>query len=72
LTKGWHISGGHVPGVRFYNVCGRPEKAIAILLTGEDHDLLITEVEEPAAVAARINLALEASGSPLLSECVAV
>ena len=72
LTKGWYKTGGQFSGVRFYNVRGHREKAIAILLTGEEGDLLITEVAEPAVVAARINLALEASDEPSLQERVVV
>ena len=72
LTEGWLTTGGQFSGVRFYNVRGHHEKAIAILLTGEEGDLLVTEVDEPAVVAARINLALESADEPSLQECVAV
>jgi hypothetical protein len=72
LTKGRHTTGGRLPGIRSYNVRGHREKAITILLTGEEGDVLVTEVDEPAAVAVRINLALEASDEPSSRECVTV
>lgn len=63
LWRGWRIPGVHLPGVRFYDVHGHPEKTLVIRLKGETYDRLIVEVPDPDEVVARVNEALEASRS---------
>ena len=64
LWRGWRIPGIHMPGVRFYDVRGHPEKTIVIHLRDETYDRLIVEVQDPAEVVAKIN---EAAGAPTRS-----
>jgi hypothetical protein len=61
LWRGWRIPGVHLPGVRFYDVHGHPDKTIVIHLKDETHDRLIVEVQDPAEVVAKINDAVGAS-----------
>ena len=61
LWRGWRIPGVHLPGVRFYDVHGHPERTIVIHLTDETYDRLIVEVQDPAEVVAKINEAAGAS-----------
>ncbi len=49
-----------IPGVRFYDVHGHPDKTIVINLKGETYERLIVEVEDPAGVVAKINHAVGA------------
>ena len=55
LWRGWRIPGVHLPGVRFYDVHGHRDKTIVIHLHDDIYDRLIVEVEDPAAVVAKIN-----------------
>jgi hypothetical protein len=55
LWRGWRIPGVHLPGVRFYDVHGHPDKTIVIHLKDETYDRLIVEVQDPAEVVAKIN-----------------
>jgi mRNA-degrading endonuclease HigB of HigAB toxin-antitoxin module len=50
-----------IPGVRFYDVHGYPDKTIVINVKGETYERLIVEVEDPAEVVAKINEAVGAS-----------
>ena len=61
LWRGWRIPGVHLPGVRFYDVTGHPDKTIVIRLKDETYDRLIVEVQDPAEVVAKINEAVGAS-----------
>ena len=61
LWRGWRIPGVHLPGVRFYDVHGHPDKTIVIRLKHETYDRLIVEVQNPAEVVAKINDAVSAS-----------
>ncbi len=61
LWRGWRIPGVHLPGVRFYDVHGHPDKTIVIHLKDETYDRLIVEVQDPAEVVAKINDAVDAS-----------
>ena len=60
LWRGWRIPGVHIPGVRFYDVHGHPDKTIVINVKGETYERLIVEVEDPAGVVAKINEAVGA------------
>jgi hypothetical protein len=60
VWRGWRVPGVKVPGVRFYAVRGRRDKTLVIWLKDETYERLITEVEEPAAVAESINEAVGA------------
>ena len=61
LWRGWRLPGVRVPGVRFYDVHGHPDKTIVIHVGGETYERLIVEVENPAEVVAKINEAVGAS-----------
>jgi hypothetical protein len=61
LWRGWRIPGVHLPGVRFYDVHGHPDKTIVIHLKDETYDRLIVEVQDPADTVAKINDAVGAS-----------
>jgi hypothetical protein len=61
LWRGWRIPGVHLPGVRFYDVHGHPNKTIVIRLKDETYDRIIVEVQDPAEVVAKINDAVGAS-----------
>jgi hypothetical protein len=61
LWRGWRIPGIHLPGVRFYDVHGHPDKTIVIHLKDETYDRVIVEVQNPAEVVAKINDAAGAS-----------
>ena len=61
LWRGWRIPGVHLPGIRFYDVHGHPERTIVIHLKDETYDRLIVEVQDPAEVVAKINEAVGAS-----------
>jgi hypothetical protein len=61
LWRGWRIPGVHLPGVRFYDVHGHPDKTIVIHLKDETYGRLIVEVQDPAEVVAKINDAVGAS-----------
>jgi hypothetical protein len=61
LWRGWRAPGMHVPGVRFFDVHGLPDKTIVIHLKDETYDRMIVEVEDPAEVVAKINDAVGAS-----------
>jgi hypothetical protein len=61
LWRGWRLPGVRVPGVRFYDVHGHPDKTIVIHVGGETYERLIVEVEDPAEVVAKINEAVGAS-----------
>jgi hypothetical protein len=61
LWRGWRMPGVHLPGVRFYDVHGHPDKTIVIHLKDETYDRLIVEVQDPAQVVAKINEAVGAS-----------
>jgi len=61
LWRGWRIPGVHLPGVRFYDVHGHPDKTIVIHLKDETYSRLIVEVQDPAEVVAKINAAIGAS-----------
>jgi hypothetical protein len=61
LCRGWRMPGVHMPGVRFYDVHGHPDKTIVIRLKDETYDRLIVEVQDPAQVVAKINEAVGAS-----------
>lgn len=50
-----------VPGARFYNVHGHREKTVVIRLKDERYDVIVTEVNDPAAVVAQVNQAVEAN-----------
>jgi uncharacterized protein (DUF1778 family) len=54
------VPGVKVPGVRFYGVQGRRDKTMVIRLKDETYDRLITEVEDPAEAAEKINEAVAA------------
>ena len=60
VWRGWRVPGVKVPGVRFYAVRGRREKTLVIWLKDETYERLVTEVEDPAEVAERINEAVGA------------
>ena len=64
LWRGWRLPGVHIPGVRFYDVHGYPDKTIVINVNDETYDRLIVEVEDPAEVVAKINEAVGASERP--------
>jgi hypothetical protein len=57
VWRGWRVPGVKVPGVRFYAVRGRRDKTLVISLKDETYERLITEVQDPAAVAEKINAA---------------
>ena len=61
LWRGWRLPGVRIPGVRFYDVHGHPDKTIVIHVEGETYERLIVEVEDPAEVVAKINEAVGAS-----------
>ena len=61
LWRGWRLPGVHIPGVRFYDVHGHPDKTIVINVKSETYERLIVEVEDPAEVVAKINEAVGAS-----------
>jgi hypothetical protein len=61
LWRGWRIPGVHLPGVRFYDVHGHPDKTIVVYLEHETNDRLIVEVPDPDEVIRRVNEALEAA-----------
>ncbi len=61
LWRGWRIPGVHLPGVRFYDVHGHPERTILIRLKDETYDRLIVEVQNPGEVVSKINEAAGAS-----------
>jgi hypothetical protein len=58
VWRGWRVPGVKVPGVRFYAVRGRRDKMLVIWLKDETYERLVTEVEDPAAVAESINEAV--------------
>ncbi len=60
LWRGWRVPGVKIPGVRFYDVHGHPDKTIVIDVKGETYERLIVEVEDPAEVVAKINEAVGA------------
>lgn len=60
LWRGWRLPGVKIPGVRFYDVHGHPDKTIVINVKGETYERLIVEVEDPAGVVAKINEAVGA------------
>ena len=60
LWRGWRLPGVRIPGVRFYDVHGHPDKTIVIHLKDETYERLIVEVEDPAEVVAKINEAVGA------------
>ena len=60
VWRGWRVPGVKVPGVRFYAVHGRRDKTMVIRLKDETYDRLITEVQDPAEVAEKINEAVAA------------
>ena len=60
VWRGWRVPGVKVPGVRFYGVQGRRDKTMVIRLKDETYDRLITEVEDPAEAAEKINEAVAA------------
>ena len=60
VWKGCRLPGIKVPGVQFYAMHGRRDKALVIWLEHESCERLITEVEDPVEVAQQIN---EAVGS---------
>jgi hypothetical protein len=60
VWRGWRVPGVKVPGVRFYAVRGRRDKTLVIWLKDETYERLVTEVEDPAAVAESINEAVDA------------
>jgi hypothetical protein len=60
LWRGWRLPGVKIPGVRFYDVHGHPDKTIVIDVKGETYERLIVEVEDPAGVVAKINEAVGA------------
>ncbi|HEV3476106.1 MAG TPA: hypothetical protein VG127_01365 [Rubrobacteraceae bacterium] len=61
LWRVWRIPGVHLPGVRFYDVHGHPDKTVVIHLKDETYDRLIVEVQDPAETVAKINDAVGAS-----------
>ena len=61
LWRGWRIPGVRIPGVRFYDLHGHPDKTIVINVKGETYERVIVEVEDPAEVVAKINDAVGAS-----------
>jgi hypothetical protein len=61
LWRGWRIPGVHLPGVRFFDVHGHPDKTIVIHLKDETYRRIIVEVQDPAEVVATINDAVGAS-----------
>ena len=63
VWRGWRVPGVHVPGVRFYEMHGHRDKTLVIWLKDETYDRLITEVQDPAKIAKRINEAVEARSS---------
>src|ERR687889_469822 len=63
VWRGWRVPGVHVPGVRFYEMHGNRDKTLVIWLKDETYDRLITEVQDPAEVAKKINEAVEARSS---------
>lgn len=58
LWRGWRMPGVHLPGVRFYDVHGHPDKTVVIHLKDETYDRMIVEVPDPAEVVAKINNAV--------------
>ena len=60
LWRGWRIPGGHLPGVRFYDVHGRRDETIVIHLK-DNYDRLIVEVQDPVEVVTKTNEALDAA-----------
>src|SRR3954454_8484025 len=60
VWRGWRVPGVKVPGVRFYAMRGRRDKILVIRLKDETYDRLITEVQDPAEVAEKINEAVAA------------
>jgi hypothetical protein len=61
LWRGWRLPGVRIPGVRFYDVQGHPEKTIVIHLKDETYERLIVEVADPGEVVEKINDAVGAS-----------
>jgi len=61
LWRGWRIPGGHLPGVRFYDVHGRRDETIVIRLKDDNYDRLIVEVQDPVEVVTKTNEALDAA-----------
>jgi hypothetical protein len=60
VWRGWRVPGVKVPGVRFYAMRGRRGKTLVIWLKDETYERIVTEVEDPAAVAESINEAVGA------------
>jgi hypothetical protein len=60
VWRGWRVPGVKVPGVRFYAVRGRRDKTPVIWMKDETYERLVTEVEDPAKVAEKINEAVGA------------
>ena len=60
VWRGCRIPGIKVPGVQFYAMHGRRDKALVIWLEHESCERLITEVEDPVEVAEKINEAVGA------------
>jgi len=58
LWRGWRMPGVHLPGVRFYDVHGHPDKTVVIHLKDETYDRMIVEVPDPTEVVAKINNAV--------------
>jgi tRNA A58 N-methylase Trm61 len=52
------MPGVHLPGVRFYDVHGHPDKTVVIHLKDETYDRMIVEVPDPTEVVAKINNAV--------------
>ena len=63
MWRGWRVPGVHVPGVRFYEMHGHRDKTLVIWLKDETYDRIITEVQDPAEIAKKINEAVEARSS---------
>ena len=63
VWRGWRVPGVKVPGVRFYAVRGRRDNTLVIWLKDETYERIVTEVDEPAEAAQRINEAVGALGS---------
>jgi hypothetical protein len=61
LWRGWRLPGIRIPGVRFYDVHGHPDKTIVIHLEDETYEHLIVEVADPAEVVEKINEAVGAA-----------
>jgi seryl-tRNA synthetase len=60
VWRGWRVPGVKVPGVRFYAMRGRRDRTLVIRSKDETYDHLITEVQDPAEVAEKINAAVGA------------